>query len=85
LGLQILPANLKIQIIIYVFTNNLHQSLLSSVVIDTELSREDHGLIPNNCDREGAGTTIDARIDPRTRLTLTSELNSRASRYEQVN
>jgi hypothetical protein len=27
------------------------------VVIGAELSREDHGSIPRNFDREGAGTT----------------------------
>jgi hypothetical protein len=35
----------------------IHQSLVGSVVIDAELGREDHGSIPHNCDREGAGTT----------------------------
>jgi hypothetical protein len=34
-----------------------NQSLVGSVVIDAELGREDHGSIPRNCDREGAGTT----------------------------
>jgi hypothetical protein len=28
------------------------------VIIDTKLGREDHGLIPRNCDRKGAGTTL---------------------------
>jgi hypothetical protein len=34
-----------------------YQSLVGSVVIGAELGREDHGSIPRNCDREGAGTT----------------------------
>jgi hypothetical protein len=33
------------------------QSLVSSMVIDVELGREDYGLIPHNCDRKGVGTT----------------------------
>jgi hypothetical protein len=36
---------------------NNYQSLVGSVVIGAELGREDHGSIPRNCDREGAGTT----------------------------
>jgi hypothetical protein len=36
---------------------NNNQSLVGSVVIGAELGREDHGSIPRNCDREGAGTT----------------------------
>ncbi|KAK2369722.1 hypothetical protein QL285_082838 [Trifolium repens] len=34
-----------------------YQSLVGSVVIGAELGRKDHGSIPRNCDREGAGTT----------------------------
>jgi hypothetical protein len=34
-----------------------YQSLVGSVVIDTELDREDHGSIRRNYDREGAKTT----------------------------
>ncbi|MCI32519.1 acyl-coenzyme A thioesterase-like protein, partial [Trifolium medium] len=33
------------------------QSLVGPVVIGAGLGREDYGLIPRNCDREGAGTT----------------------------
>lgn len=36
---------------------HLNQSLVGSVVIDVELDREDHSLIPDNCDREEVGTT----------------------------
>jgi hypothetical protein len=32
------------------------QCIIGSVVIDAEFDREDHGSIPYNCDREGAGT-----------------------------
>jgi hypothetical protein len=45
---------------IYIKNNNSmyqNQSLVGSVVIGAELGREDHGSIPRNCDREGAGTT----------------------------
>jgi hypothetical protein len=35
----------------------VHQSLVSSVMIDVELGMEDHGSIPRNCDREEAETT----------------------------
>jgi hypothetical protein len=35
----------------------IYQSLVGSVVIAVELGREDHGSIPRNFDREGAGTT----------------------------
>ncbi|KAK2433326.1 intracellular ribonuclease LX [Trifolium repens] len=36
---------------------SIYQSLVGSVVIDAELGREYHDLIPRNCNREGAGTT----------------------------
>ncbi|MCI51687.1 hypothetical protein A2U01_0072931, partial [Trifolium medium] len=44
-----------------------NQSLVGSVVIDTELDREDHHSIPRNCDREGL-KPLDARINPPIRL-----------------
>jgi hypothetical protein len=34
-----------------------YQSLVGSVVIDTELDRKDHDSIPCNCNREGTETT----------------------------
>jgi hypothetical protein len=37
--------------------NAINQSLFDLVVIGAELGRDDHGSIPHNCDREGAGTT----------------------------
>jgi hypothetical protein len=58
LGLQILPANLKIQIIIYVFTNNPHRSLIGLVVIDVEVCREDHSSIPATAIRRCLGPLI---------------------------
>jgi hypothetical protein len=36
---------------------NHHQSLVGSVTVEAEFSRENHGSIPRNCDREGTGTT----------------------------
>jgi hypothetical protein len=36
---------------------NFNQSLVGSVVIHIELSKEDHNSIPQNYNREGAGTT----------------------------
>jgi hypothetical protein len=35
----------------------VNQSLVGSVMIHAERGRNDRGLIPRNCDREGAGTT----------------------------
>jgi hypothetical protein len=35
------------------FFKNIHLSLFSSVVIDAELDRKNHGSIPHNCDRKG--------------------------------
>jgi hypothetical protein len=43
----------------------IYRSIVGLVVIDAEFSKE--GLIPCNCDREGAKTTY-ARIDYLTRL-----------------
>jgi hypothetical protein len=37
--------------------NYLHQLLVGSMVIGVELGREDHDLIPRNCDQKGVGTT----------------------------
>jgi hypothetical protein len=45
-----------------------NQLLICLVVIDTKLGREDHNLIPRNCDRK-EDETIYARTDPRTRLS----------------
>jgi hypothetical protein len=36
---------------------NIYQSLVDSMVICAELGREDHGLIPDNCDQKGDETT----------------------------
>jgi hypothetical protein len=43
------------------------KSLVGSVVIGTELGREDHGSIPGNCDRREL-KPLDAITDSRTRL-----------------
>jgi hypothetical protein len=52
-----LPIKVRVVVLLAIERKSLYQLLIGSVVIDTELDREDYDLIPRNWNRKGAGTT----------------------------